>query len=84
MGDMSACVERLRIDADVDRGVTSRVLDLLIAVDRFPTAINLHREGDAMTLRLELEGGDNRLAVIARLRQIPGVRRVSPVAEPVR
>lgn len=70
--------ERLRIEADMDLGVTSRVLDMLGAVDRYPLALRLDRAADRLTLDLELDHAGP--AVTARLRQIPGIRRVSAIA----
>jgi len=77
--------ERFRIEADVDQGVTSRVLDLLSAADRFPRSMQLNRDGQTMTLSIELEPQPScRLPVAARIRQIPGVREVVPMALAVR
>jgi hypothetical protein len=69
--------ERFRIEADADQGVTSRVLDLLSAADRFPQRMQLDRDGPTMTLNIELEAAPAcRLPVAARIGQIPGVRKV--------
>lgn len=71
-------MENLRIEADVDLGVTSRVLDMLSAADRFPTRMRLDRDVRAEMLSMELEfpsGGGN---LAARIGQIPGVRCVRP------
>lgn len=66
----------IEIEADVDLGVTSRLLDLLVTHDRFPRRMDLSREGRTMTVSLSLPpAGDNGGPLLAKMRQIPGVRR---------
>jgi hypothetical protein len=68
------------IEADVDLGVTSRLLDLLVAQDSFPSRMNLHREGLAMTVKLSLPADLScQQRLLAKMEQIPGVRRVDLV-----
>lgn len=73
-------MQHLRIEADADMGVASRLLDLLVAQDSFPNAMQLDRDGLRLTFRL---GFDRALGpnspLIARIRQIPGVRRATPL-----
>lgn len=77
-GGVTIAFEKLRIEADSDLGVPSRVLDLLGAVDRYPLAMRFDRDPSRLTLTLELASTAPTIA--ARLRQIPGVRRVSTIA----
>lgn len=71
----------IEIEADVDLGVTSRLLDLLVTHDRFPRRMDLSREGRTMTVSLSLPAaGDNGGRLLAKMRQIPGVRRADALA----
>jgi hypothetical protein len=71
----------MHIEADADLGVTSRVLDLLVALDRFPETLHLQRDGDRLTLDLGFNRAETPvLQLLARMRQIPGVRRALPRA----
>lgn len=69
------------VEADVDLGVTSRLLDLLVTHDRFPQRMNLVRDGLTMTVTMSLspsDAPDGRL--LAKMRQMPGVRRADALA----
>lgn len=71
----------IEIEADVDLGVTSRLLDLLVTHDRFPRRMDLSREGQTMTVSLSLSpASDNGSRLLAKMRQIPGVRRADALA----
>ena len=72
-------VECLRVEADVDVGVTSRVLDMLSAVDRFPSHMSLNRDDRTEMLSLELKVAAGTSNLAARIGQIPGVRCVNPL-----
>ena len=72
----------IEVEADVDLGVTSRMLDLLVIHDRLPNRLNLVRDKETMTLSMSLppaEAGAARL--LAKMRQIPGGRRAEALAE---
>ncbi|WP_153046164.1 hypothetical protein [Rhizorhabdus dicambivorans] len=67
---------QIEVEADVDLGVTSRLLDLLVIHNRFPQRMNLAREGTTMTVTLSLaEGTSAEARLLAKMRAIPGVRR---------
>lgn len=74
----------IQIETDADLGVPSRVFDLLAVQDRLPENFNLRREGDGMTLRMSFPdlAIDRAVQMIARIRQIPGVRSADPVKTP--
>jgi hypothetical protein len=74
-------VTLLHVDADADLGVPSRVLDLLVAQDRLPEAFNLLRDGARMTLRMRFIDlpADRAALMVAKIRQIPGVRAAAPL-----
>lgn len=65
----------IQIEADVDLGVTSRLLDLLVTHDRFPRRMDLARDAGTMTVTMSLPAADNAGRLLAKMRQIPGVRR---------
>ena len=71
--------EHLRIEADIDLGVTSRVLDMLSAVGRFPTRMRLDRDDRKGMLSLEFEIAPGAANLVARIGQIPGVRCIEPL-----
>jgi hypothetical protein len=72
--------EQVRIEADSDQGVASRVLDLLVVADRFPCRLVLEHDGPTLSLGFELDPSPADIATLtARMRQIPGVRRVVAV-----
>lgn len=66
----------LRIEADDDTGVPSRILDLLVARDSFPEEIKVRREREAFTIELRFADwcGERASATLVKIRQIPGVR----------
>lgn len=66
----------LRIEADDDAGVPSRILDLLIARDSFPQELKLRHEQGAFTVELWFAhwAGERAAATLGKIRQIPGVR----------
>lgn len=67
---------QIQVEADVDLGVTSRLLDLLVVHDRFPQRMDLAREGLTMTVTMSLpEGSSPEARLLAKMRAIPGVRR---------
>lgn len=71
----------IEVEADVDLGVTSRMLDLLVTHDRLPSRMNLVRDKEGMTLSMSLPPAEAGTAVLlARMRQIPGVRRAEALA----
>lgn len=73
LGQRSAQIE---VEADVDLGVTSRLLDLLVVHGRFPQRMNLARDGATMMVTLSLpEGTSPEARLLAKMRAIPGVRR---------
>ncbi|MET0373658.1 MAG: hypothetical protein ABW128_05300 [Rhizorhabdus sp.] len=72
----------IEIEADVDLGVTSRLLDLLVTHDRFPRRMDMARDGRTMMVTMSLppaDGSSGRL--LAKMRQIPGVRRADALAD---
>ncbi|KKC24832.1 hypothetical protein WP12_16455 [Sphingomonas sp. SRS2] len=72
----------IEIEADVDLGVTSRLLDLLVTHDRFPRRMDLARDGRTMTVTMSLPpAADNGGRLLAKMRQIPGVRRADALAD---
>ena len=69
---------RISLETEQDQGVTTRVLDLLAAQQRFPTTFALERR-DA-TLRISLgvpSAGRPAEELLDLLRSVPGVRRAS-------
>lgn len=71
----------LRIEADVDQGVTSRLLDLLGTHDCFPRTLRLDRQRDSLVLELEIDDASREALLARRMRQIAGVRRVLPLVD---
>jgi hypothetical protein len=69
-----------RLEADVDSGVPSRILDLLVVQDLLPEVFTFHCDGLRMTLSLAFaQLAPKRAALmIARMRQIPGVQSAAP------
>lgn len=71
----------IEIEADVDLGVTSRLLDLLVTHDRFPRRMDLARDGGTMMVTMSLASTeDHGGRLLAKMRQIPGVRRADALA----
>ena len=71
-------VNSLRIDTDLDLGVPSRVLDLLVAQGRLPERFELVRAGERYGIvmgfaDLPASAADT---MAARIRQMPGVLTV--------
>lgn len=65
----------IEVEADVDLGVTSRMLDLLVIHGRLPNRMSMVRDKGTMRLSMTLsstEAGYN--ALLAKMRQLPGVR----------
>ncbi len=72
----------IEVEADVDLGVTSRMLDLLVTHDRFPHRMDLVRDKETMRLTMSLPPADAGASVLlAKMRQIPGVRRAEALAD---
>lgn len=81
VADVAVQPTEITVEADVDLGVTSRLLDLLVTHDRFPQRMNLMRDGQTMTVTMSLpasDAPDGRL--LAKMRQMPGVRRADALA----
>ncbi len=75
-------ITEIEVEADVDLGVTSRLLDLLLTHDRLPNRMNLMRDKATMKLSMSLPravAGSHGL--LAKMRQIPGVRRAEALAD---
>lgn len=71
---------RLRVEADPDHGVTSRILDLLMAIDCYPRKLHLEHDEFHLTLDLVLDpDGARPMPIAVRIRQISGVRKVVEV-----
>ena len=68
----------LRIDTDLDLGVPSRVLDLLVAQARLPERFELVRSGDRFGIVMDFADlpADAAAIMAARIRQMPGVLTV--------
>lgn len=74
---------QIEVEADVDLGVTSRLLDLLLIHDRFPQRMNLARDGRTMMVTMSLlEEPSPESRLLAKMRAIPGVRRADTLAMP--
>ncbi|WP_165322820.1 hypothetical protein [Rhizorhabdus phycosphaerae] len=73
---------RIALEAEVDLGVTGRLLDLLVAYDRLPQTMNLRREGRTMTVTMEMPSGvEAGAGLLALMRGIPGVRTAGSIAD---
>ena len=70
---------RLRIDTDLDLGVPSRVLDLLVAQGQLPERFELERSGGRYGILVRLADLPAAAAstMAARIRQMPGVLAVA-------
>ena len=68
-------VNSLRIDTDLDLGVPSRVLDLLVAKGQLPEQFELIRTGERYGLVVGFADlpANAAAAMAARIRQMPGV-----------
>ncbi len=74
-------LSQIEVEADVDLGVTSRLLDLLVAHDRFPHSMNLVRDKERMTVTMALAAGVSaEPRLLAKMQAIPGVRRADALA----
>ena len=76
---MRTChVNSLRIDTDLDLGVPSRVLDLLVAQGRLPERFELVRSGERYGIVMGFADLPANAAdtLAARIRQMPGVLTV--------
>ncbi|MEG3153329.1 hypothetical protein [Sphingomonas sp. RB1R13] len=71
-------VNSLRIDTDLDLGVPSRVLDLLVAQARLPERFELVRGGERYGIVMGFADlpANAAATMAARIRQMPGVLMV--------
>ena len=71
-------VNSLRIDTDLDLGVPSRVLDLLVAQGRLPERFELVRSGERYGIVMGFADlpASAAATMAARIRQMPGVLMV--------
>lgn len=75
-------VNSLRIDTDLDLGVPSRVLDLLVAQGRLPERFELVRGGERYGIVMGFADlpANAAATMAARIRQMPGVLMVEQQA----
>ena len=71
-------MDSLRIDTDLDLGVPSRLLDLLVAQGRLPERFELVRSGERYGIVMRFADLPANVAstMAARIRQMPGVLTV--------